>query len=178
MSSSALAATIDAVDFWIPQCYGAAIPSRLDHAGPISSQVEVSNAIDRARKLGKPFYAGLAAYGYTIHFGRDKRRLEVSGSLDPANVASAPSLELVERSRFGPEARGEIQPAGEWQYVYRAKESCVVGELVIREGEWLMLDLPTSEGCGRHLRRSASMLANACWASASFDCPLRAIQRH
>ena len=151
MNSSGLAATLDAVDFWIPQCYGAEIPVRLDHAGPIASQGEVANEIDRARKIGKPFYAGLAAYGYAIHFGRDGRRVQISGSLDPGIVVGNASLELVDHRRFYAR-EGDPRASSEWRYVYRARENCTAGELLIRQGEWLMLDLPTSEA----LRATAS----------------------
>jgi len=160
MTSSRLAATLDAVDFWVPQCYGAEIPGRLDHARPIASQSEVAAEIDRARKLGKPFHAGLAAYGYAIHFDRDGRRVQISGSLDPGTVASNPSLEVVERRRF--DAReGEPWDSSEWRYVYRARENCTVGELLIQQGESLMLDVPTTDG----LRATASAVrrrAGAC----------------
>ena len=146
MTSPALAGTLDEVDFWIPQCYGGVIPARLDHAEPISSQGEVVSAIERARRLGKPFYAGLAAYGYAIHFDRAGRRVEVSGSLDPEIVANEPSLGRVECSRF------DSDLLGDWRYVYLARETCKAGELLIRKGERLMLDLPTSEA----LREAAS----------------------
>jgi len=141
MRSLALATVLEAVDFWVPQCYGATIPEQLERATPIASLAAVADAIDGARGLGRPFYAGLAAYGYAIHYSPDGRRIQVSGTLDPELVANSTSLELVERRRFG---SGE-NSSSEWRLVYRAREACVLGGLFLREGEWLMLDLPTAE---------------------------------
>src|SRR5262245_47906780 len=51
MDSGELGPALDAVDFWIPQCYGAMVPERLDVPVAISSPQSVANAIDRARRL-------------------------------------------------------------------------------------------------------------------------------
>jgi hypothetical protein len=147
MSSPALARTVDAVDFWIPQFYGATIPDRLDRATPISSPGAVAYAVDQARDLGRPFYAGLAAYGYAIHFDRNGKRIQVSGSLDPDLVAGSESLELIDDGPFysRDSNQAKMQGPGDSRCVYRARENCRVGGLLVREGECILLDLTTAE---------------------------------
>ena len=57
MDSPALERTLSAVDFWIPQCYGAAIPENLNRPFPISSSKFVARTIARARPQS-PFLCG------------------------------------------------------------------------------------------------------------------------
>ncbi len=66
--SPALTDVLAETDFWIPQCYGAEIPRQLSQVLPIAAPRQTLRAVERARRLGKPFYAGLAAYGYAIHY--------------------------------------------------------------------------------------------------------------
>lgn len=146
MESAALGDALAAVDFWVPQFYGAEVPARVERALPISSTRQVARGVERAAALGRPFYAGLAAYGYAIHYGRDGSMAEVRGDLDPAVVARLAGLELVERRPF---EREEV--AGRWRYLYRATQDCAVDGLELRRGEWLVLDVPTAE----ELRASA-----------------------
>jgi hypothetical protein len=152
MNSPEAAGVVAAADFWVLQCYGATVPERLDRATPISSPQQVARAVDRARALGRPFYAGLAAYGYAIRYARNGEFIEMSGSLDPSLVAQSPDLELVERNPFAatPVSDGGAI-ASEQRLVYRAREDAAIGELGLRAGEWLVLDLPTAES----LRASA-----------------------
>jgi hypothetical protein len=152
MNSPEVARVVAASDFWVLQCYGATVPERLDRVTPISSPQQVARAVDRARAVGRPFYAGLAAYGYAIRFARNGKFIEMSGSLDPSLVAQSPDLELVERKPFAatPVSDGGAI-ASEDRLVYRAREDAAIGELGLRAGEWLVLDLPTAES----LRASA-----------------------
>jgi hypothetical protein len=66
-------------------------------------------------------------------------------------VASDANLELVGRRAFsagveGDGARaGAAPPAGEWRYVFRAREDAALGGLTLRAGEQLVLDVPGSE---------------------------------
>jgi|SRR5882724_928699 len=69
MESTELKSTLAQVDFWIPQFYGAEIPERSDQLIPISAQENVSRFVSRARDLDKPFYAGLAAFSWTLFSG-------------------------------------------------------------------------------------------------------------
>ncbi|HXG66572.1 MAG TPA: DUF3142 domain-containing protein [Blastocatellia bacterium] len=151
IDSPAINSVLAAVDFWIPQCYGARIPERLDQVFPISSPRSVKRAIIGARRLKRPFYAGLAAYGYAIHYARDGSLIALRGDLNPALVVRSGDLELIERRPFA-----ETEPS-EWRYVYRARNDCVLDGLVIRAGESLMLDMPNAEtlrACARIVRQN------------------------
>ncbi len=140
MGSSDLAQVLGEVSYWIPQCYGAMIPPRLDVLAPIASPSAVAEWVKRAAKLKHPFYAGLAAYGYAIHYSRDGQLIEVRGDLDPEKVANHSRLELVERRLFDTHRK-----ASPWRYVYRGVADTVVDGLMIRAGESIMLEVPTVE---------------------------------
>src|SRR5207253_325174 len=61
MDSPSLNETLSAVDFWIPQLYGAEIPDRLNQMMPISSSQTIARTVARLRRFNHPFYAGLSA---------------------------------------------------------------------------------------------------------------------
>lgn len=155
-ASAPLREMLEAVDFWVPQLYGAEIPPTAERLAPIASPEEVRRASARARELGKPFYAGLAAYGYALVYSESGKLVELSGDVEPARVASDRNFELVERRAYGPGAVGSGQVsgarhAGEWRYVYRAREDAVLGEVPVRAGERIAFDVPSGES----LRASA-----------------------
>ena len=157
MASADLGGVLAAVDYWIPQLYGEQLPSRLDEMMAIASPQVVARDVRRAASFGRPFYAGLAAYGYTIHCASNGARLAVIGDLDPALVAARRELQLIERRPFEPPRRGEAT-VSEWRYVYRATQDTQLDHLLIREGEWLMLDVPTAgalAACARAAREQA-----------------------
>ena len=135
---------LGAVDFWVPQFYGAEIPTTAERVAPIASPEAVRRESARAREIGKPFYAGLAAYGYALVYNESGKLIELSGDVEPARVASDRNFELVERRAFGPDT-------GEWRYVYRAREDAVLGDVLVRAGERIALDVPSGES----LRASA-----------------------
>ncbi len=148
-SAAALAEMLKAVDFWIPQAYGAQIPERLDQLVPVSSPALVARTIARVRQFETPFYAGLPAYGYAVLYSSKGQLIEVRGDLDPARIAVDANFELIERRPFTrtprSEASGQTPLASEWRYVYRARDEGVIDGLVVHEGESLMLDVPTAE---------------------------------
>jgi hypothetical protein len=155
-ADASLRETLGAVDFWIPQLYGAEIPATAERLLPIASPEEVRRASARARTLGKPFYAGLAAYGYALVYDEKGKLVELSGDVEPARVASDRNFDLVERRTFGPGAAGSgtasgAAHAGEWRYVYRAREDAVLGDVLVRAGERIAFDVPSGES----LRASA-----------------------
>src|SRR5205085_7618064 len=88
MGAGELRGVLDAVDFWAPQFYGAEIPATVERVVPIASPGAVSRAVARARELGKPFYAGLAAYGYALLYTEKGKLLEARGDIAPARVAA------------------------------------------------------------------------------------------
>jgi hypothetical protein len=151
MESGELTGVLGEVDFWAPQFYGAEIPATADRIIPIASPREVARDAARARALGKPFYAGLAAYGHAIVYDARGRLVELRGDLDPARVASDANLELVGRRSFGAGVEGDgarasaAPPAGEWRYVFRARSDTVLDGLTLRAGEQVVLVVPGSE---------------------------------
>lgn len=147
MDSREIVGVLGAVDFWIPQCYGAVVPQRLDMTMPISSPQAVARDIARASEFGRPFYAGLAAYGYAIHYSTNGELLELRGDIDPALIARNGALEFVMRRAFEkPQPASKDQfIASEWKYIYKARQDVVIDGLIMRSGEWVMLDMPTAE---------------------------------
>jgi hypothetical protein len=144
MESSSLRDALDAVDFWIPQCYGAHIPETLtqSQSQPVSSLREVASAITKARLLNRPYYAGLAAYGYAIQYARDGSLIALHGDLDPASVVSDSNLELMSRSPF---EQSHEPPAGtRWRCLYRARKDEVIDGTALQAMDYVMLDVPTS----------------------------------
>ncbi|HVF43898.1 MAG TPA: hypothetical protein VM936_12835, partial [Pyrinomonadaceae bacterium] len=153
---ASLRGALEAVDFWVPQFSGAEIPATAERLVPIASPEDVRRASARARELGKPFYAGLAAYGYALVYAESGKLLELSGDVGPARVAADGNFELVERRAYGPGAVGSGQVsgarhAGEWRYVYRARVDAILGEVLVRAGERIAFDVPSGES----LRASA-----------------------
>jgi hypothetical protein len=151
MESKELPGVLAEVDFWAPQFYGAEIPASIHRVIPIASPPEIARDVARARELGVPFYAGLAAYGQALVYDARGELIELRGDLDPARVASDANLELVGRRAFGAGAEGDggrsgaAPPAGEWRYVLRARVDTVIDGLTLRAGEQIVLEVPGSE---------------------------------
>jgi hypothetical protein len=108
MESNELRAMLDAVDFWIPQFYGAEIPQRLEQSLPITSPSFVARDARGARAIRKPFYAGLPAYSHAMLYGADGALIALRGDLDPTRVARDPNFELIERRPFDAHASATI----------------------------------------------------------------------
>ncbi len=145
-NSNEINSVLSVVDFWIPQCYGAEIPTHITKQIPISSPKNVVRTINKIRQLNKPFYAGLSAYSYAILYAKDGSLLELRGDLDPAAAANNKNLELLASRNF----KGD-EGAGERRYVYRANSDLVLDGLIINVGESLVFDLPSAAS----LRESA-----------------------
>src|SRR5262249_21323646 len=109
--------------------------------------------VSRAAALGRPFYAGIAAYGYALHFSRDGRLLAVYGDLDPAAVAASEALQQVDRHQFGVRQSGELGfgPA-EWRYTYGVTQDARIEGIEIRHGESLVLDVPNAAALRAQIR--------------------------
>jgi hypothetical protein len=159
MESAELRATLQAVDFWIPQLYGAEIPDRSDRQVPISSPAAIARFVNGARDLDKPFYAGLAAYSYTLLFSSSGSLISLRGDMDPAMLAADSNLELIEQrpfplpTQFVTSANG-AGASGEWRYVYRARADGVTDGLAMHAGDLLVVDVPSAES----LRLSARIV--------------------
>jgi hypothetical protein len=177
-ADASLRETLEAVDFWIPQLYGAEIPATAERLLPIASPEEVRRASARARTLGKPFYAGLAAYGYALVYDEKGKLVELSGDVEPARVASDRNFELVERRTFGPGAAGSgtasgAAHAGEWRYVYRAREDAVLGDVLVRAGERIAFDVPSGESLRASVRGVRETAGDSLLGICVFRLPTR-----
>ncbi|MBC7932745.1 MAG: DUF3142 domain-containing protein [Rubrivivax sp.] len=157
MEAGNLRAVLESVDFWLPQFYGAEIPATADKLIPISSPGRVAKAVARARELGKPFYAGLAVYSYALLYSEKGKLLELRGDIDPARVASDRNFELVERRAFESRVLADGAAKGaplasEWRYVFRARGDTSLEGLVVRAGEQIVIDVPSSESLRASVR--------------------------
>lgn len=128
------------VDFWVPQCYGAAIPTNINQHIPISTAVEVARSVAKARELSKPFWAGLSAYSYAILYDQKGDLVELRGDIDPAVASKERDLELIESANFQ-----ENKISGERRFVYRARTELVLDGLIMKAGEKLVFDVPSAE---------------------------------
>jgi len=138
MTSADLAGALEPVDFWIPQFYGGAVPRDVRDATPIAAADQVRAGVRRARRLGKPFLAGLAAYGYTLQYNADGSLRALHGSVDPARVAGSPDLDSV----------GETAPTGvaaNRRFTYRVHTESVMERIVIAPGDWIVVEEPSAE---------------------------------
>lgn len=138
MTSKDLKAMLEPVDFWIPQFYGGAVPRDVRDATPIAEADQVRAGVRRARRLGKPFFAGLAAYGYTLQFNADGSLRAIHGSVDPARVVACADLDSV----------GESGPAGDAanrRLTYRVHTESVLQGIVIAPGDWFVVEVPSAE---------------------------------
>lgn len=160
MDSSELTATLAQVDFWIPQLYGAEIPERSDQLIPISAPETVSRFVSRAREFNKPFYAGLAAYSWSLLYSQTGSLISLRGDMDPAIIASDPNLELIDQRPFAVSAINSVTRGAaknsEWRYMYRARADGVTDDLVMHPGDVLVVDVPSAES----LRLSAQVVRN------------------
>lgn len=147
MQSAELRSTLAQVDFWIPQFYGSEIPERSDQLIPISSVESISRFVGQACELDKPFYAGLAAYSWTLLYSSSGSLISVRGDMDPEVVAADQNLELIDQRPLGPtdaSARSSVI-SDEWRYVYRARADGVTDELAMYSGDILVVDMPSAE---------------------------------
>lgn len=137
--SNDIHAVLEAVDFWVPQCYGANIPTRMTERIPTSSPKEVERTMAKVRKLEKPFYAGLSAYSYAILYDKNGDLIELRGDIDPSAASMNKDLELAATQTFRGDAR-----TSQVRREYRAKKDFVLDGLFIHAGETLVFDLPTA----------------------------------
>ena len=138
MTSPDLADALEPVDFWIPQFYGGSVPREVGDSTPIATADQVRAGVRRARRLGKPFLAGLAAYGYTLQYNADGSLRAIHGSIDPARVAACAELDSV----------GESGPAGDAanrRLTYRVHTESVLQGIVIEPGDWFVVEVPSAE---------------------------------
>ena len=136
MESPVLNDVLKNVDFWVPQFYGAEIPTHSSQIIPISSPKSISYFVNKAREIDKPFYAGLAAYSVVLLYSASGSLISLRGDMNPTVIASDPNLELTNQRSF---------ESAERRYAFRAKEDGVTDGLNMRAGDVLVIDLPAAE---------------------------------
>ena len=136
MESDDLNAVLQKCDFWVPQFYGGEIPTRSDQKIPISSPESITYFVNKARKIDKPFYAGLAAYSVALLYNASGSLISLRGDMNPALVVSDPNLELTDRHSFA---------SAERRYAFRARADGVTDGLNMRAGDVLVIDLPSAQ---------------------------------
>jgi hypothetical protein len=169
MESSDLRRVLMAVDFWIPQAYGARIAERADECVPIASIGQVIATAVGARSLGRPFYIGLPAYSYTALYSVAGNLIGLRGDIAPEDIAASNDFELIHRNAvtLGSELQCDAALcSGGWKYDFRARADTVIGGLTVHSGETLVLSTMTSAGlraCARAVReRAGSKLLGLC----------------
>jgi len=170
MQSADLRSTLNQVDFWTPQFYGTDIPTGSDQFIPISSVRSVSRFVTQAREIDKPFYAGLAAYSYTLLYNTAGALVSVRGDIDPADISSAPDLELVDQRPF--EQSATNASPSECRYAYRVLAETVIDGLALRAGELLVVDTPTAESLRASSRAVRELAGEKLLGICVFRLPL------
>ena len=121
----------------MPQCYGRNTPATRRTNSDNNSEF-VFRSVSRTRDLGVAFYAGLAAYGYAIHYSRGGSLIGLRGDLDPLLIVASSDFELTDQTPayLVPNDAGE-KKIGEWRSTYRARRDVIVDGTAIGEGESL-----------------------------------------
>lgn len=136
MESPLLSDVLKNVDFWVPQFYGAEIPTHSSQIIPITSPKSISYFVNKAREIDKPFYAGLAAYSAALLYSASGSLISLRGDMNPTLIASDPNLELINQRSFD---------SAERRYAFRAKADGVNDGLNMRAGDVLVIHLPAGE---------------------------------
>lgn len=136
MESPVLTDVLKNVDFWVPQFYGAEIPSHSSQIIPITSPKSITYFVNKTREIDKPFYAGLAAYSVAMLYSASGSLISLRGDMNPALIASDPNLELTNQRSFD---------SAERRYAFRAKADGVTDGLNMHAGDVLVIDLPAAE---------------------------------
>lgn len=112
ITASEMDGVAEAVDFVVPQFYEGRTGRTLTDLQPVSDAAAVRKGLERLGRTGRPFYAGLAAYGHAMLFTPDGRLTAMYRGLGPEDAMRHPSL------RF--EADGPLGDSGEEKLVMRA----------------------------------------------------------
>ncbi len=137
MTSKDLPTMLEPVDFWIPQFYGGTVPRDVRDTTPIAAVDQVRAGVRRASRLGKPFFAGLAAYGYTLQFNSDGSLRALHGRVDPARVARSYDVEVVVDS-------DSPDSVSNGRVTYRVLTASVIDEMRVAPGDFLVVETPSS----------------------------------
>jgi len=82
------------VDFYCPQFYETQIGKYIADAYPVSDIRMLKKGLESARRLGKPFYAGIPAYGHAFMFNDKGQLLGTYRGMSATEAAQHPSFRL------------------------------------------------------------------------------------
>jgi len=94
---------VRSVDFYCLQFYETQIGKNIADAYPVSDIRMLERGLESARKLGKPFYAGIPAYGHAFMFDDRGRLLGTYRGMSAAEAAQHPSFCLAKSWPVGQE---------------------------------------------------------------------------
>lgn len=138
---------LEVVDLHFPQLYGLNIPRNPDKLKPITSPELVKTELKKLATSTKPYYVGLATYGYALVFDKEGKLFSIRTDLSLEELSLITELKL-EETRFadksGFAALSNNDYSGENFYIFTAQTNIPLGKNVLGEGETLVFDKLTS----------------------------------
>ena len=148
--SGDLSAVLDAVDFAAPQFYEANLADSITHFEPVSNIKRTARALEKADSFGKPFYAGLPAYGHAVMTDDRGKVIGLYREMTVDEAATHPAFQFVRA--FPADRNGQPTTAksaiGENLVDFVAVRNARDGR---GKGYHLIYDLPTPELLAQHL---------------------------
>ena len=148
--SGDLGAVLDAVDFAAPQYYEANLPEAITDFAPVSHLKAAARGLEKAERFGRPFYAGLPAYGHAVMTDENGRVLGLYREMTAEEAARHPAFQFVRA--FPADRRGQPATAqnaiGENLADFVAVRNARDGR---GKGCHLIYDLPTPALLAQHL---------------------------
>lgn len=138
---------LEVVDLHFPQLYGLSIPQTFDKLKPITSPELVKTELKKLIYSTKPYYVGLATYGYALVFDKTGKLLSIRTDLSLEEISLIPELKLLETrfaNRTGNLALSNSDYSGEIFYIFTAQSNIPLGKTILLEGETLVFDRLTS----------------------------------
>ena len=90
-----LSGVLDGIDFAVPQYYEANLPASIAHFSPVSDFKAAARGLERAERFGKPFYAGLPAYGHALMTDETGKILGLYREMTADNATRHPAFQFV-----------------------------------------------------------------------------------
>lgn len=138
---------LEVVDLHFPQLYGLSIPRNFDKLKPITSPELIKTELKKLAISTKPYYVGLATYGYALVFDKEGKLFSIRTDLSLEELSLITELKL-EETRFadksGFASLSNNNYSGENFYIFTAQTNIPLGKNVLSEGETLVFDKLTS----------------------------------
>ena len=145
-----LNAVLEAVDFAAPQYYEANLPASIANFAPVSNLEAAARGLEKAERFGRPFYAGLPAYGHAVMTDENGKVLGLYREMTAEEATKHPAFQFVRA--FPADRKGQPGTAqnaiGENLVDFIAVRNARDGR---GKGYHLIYDLPTPELLAQHL---------------------------